>query len=130
MKENLALGKIDATQGLNVKFTAGLQKDHKGCIHVMTAKSDPDTAPVLRAWCGDPNLGMWDSEICSRLPGVSNHLIPTTIESGPQRGSTRVSLNPASRIQPLQSAPVKSKPTSFSISMFRLMSKPNVFCRR
>ena len=77
-----------------------------------------------------PILGMWDSEICSRLPGVSNHLIPTTIESGPQRGSTRVSLNPASRIQPLQSAPVKSKPTSVSISMFRLMSKPNVFCRR
>ena len=26
MKENLALGKIDATQGLDVKFTAGLHK--------------------------------------------------------------------------------------------------------
>jgi hypothetical protein len=41
---------------------------------------------------------------------TGNHLIPTTIEFGRQSGSTRVSLNPASRIQPLQSAPVKSKP--------------------
>src|SRR5262252_636742 len=61
---------------------------------------------------------------------TGNHLIPTTIESGPQSGSTRVSLNPASRIQPLQSAPVKSKPACVSINMFRLMSKPNAFCRR
>src|SRR6516165_3739570 len=61
---------------------------------------------------------------------TGNHLIPTTIEFGPQSGSTRVSLKPASRIQPLQSAPVKSNPACVSINMFRLMSKPTVFCRR
>ena len=33
-------------------------------------------------------------------------LIPITIESGPTSGSTRVDENPASRIQPEQSAPV------------------------
>jgi hypothetical protein len=38
------------------------------------------------------------------MAGFRNHLVPTTIESGPQSGSTRVSLNPASRIQPQQSA--------------------------
>ena len=35
-----------------------------------------------------------------------SHLIPTTIDSGPSRCSTLVSWNPASRIQPMQSAPV------------------------
>ncbi len=35
-----------------------------------------------------------------------DYLIPTTIESGPTRCSTRVSLNPISFIQPMQSAPV------------------------
>src|SRR6516162_7663356 len=34
------------------------------------------------------------------------YLIPMTIESGPVRCSTRVSRNPASVIQPAQSAPV------------------------
>jgi hypothetical protein len=34
------------------------------------------------------------------------YLIPTTIESGPTRCSTRVSLKPISFIQPMQSAPV------------------------
>ncbi len=34
------------------------------------------------------------------------HLIPITIESGPTRCSTRAPLNPASFIQPVQSAPV------------------------
>lgn len=36
----------------------------------------------------------------------SAHLIPITMESGPARCSTRVLRNPASRIQPAQSAPV------------------------
>ncbi len=36
----------------------------------------------------------------------NRYLIPTTIESGPARCSTRVSLNPASRNHPWQSAPV------------------------
>ena len=34
------------------------------------------------------------------------YLIPITIESGPASGSTRVAENPASFIQPAQSAPV------------------------
>ena len=34
------------------------------------------------------------------------YLMPTTMESGPTRCSMRVSLKPASRIQPWQSAPV------------------------
>jgi hypothetical protein len=37
---------------------------------------------------------------------VTAYLIPTTIESGPTRCSTRVDKNPASVIQPAQSAPV------------------------
>ena len=35
-----------------------------------------------------------------------SYFIPTTIESGPTRCSTRVSWNPTSCIQPMQSAPV------------------------
>ena len=35
-----------------------------------------------------------------------SYLIPTTIESGPTSASTRVAENPASFIQPVQSAPV------------------------
>ena len=34
------------------------------------------------------------------------YLMPMTIESSPTSGSTRVAENPASRIQPAQSAPV------------------------
>jgi hypothetical protein len=45
-------------------------------------------------------------------------------------GSTRVCENLASRIQAWQSAPVKSKPPVVSISMFRLINKPNAFWRR
>src|SRR5262249_9776313 len=40
---------------------------------------------------------------CGRRAG---YLIPTTMESGPSKCSTRVSRKPASRIQPWQSAPV------------------------
>lgn len=40
-----------------------------------------------------------------KLETVS-YLTPTTIESGPTSGSTRVVANPASFIQPAQSAPV------------------------
>ena len=58
------------------------------------------------------------------------YLIPTTIESGPAKCSTRLSRNPASRIQPEQSAPVKSNPPGVSISMFRLISSPNALARR
>ena len=74
------------------------------------------------------HLGLSPAKLIFARTG--NHLIPTTIESGPQSGSTRVSLKPASRIQPLQSAPVKSKPACVSINMFRLMSKPKAFCCR
>jgi len=54
IKESLALGKIDAAQGmlmtylkpieqgLDVKFTAGV---HKGCMHVLTAKDSPLSKP-------------------------------------------------------------------------------------
>ena len=53
IKESLALGKIDGTQGmltylkpieqgLDVKFTAGV---HKGCMHVLTAKDSPLSKP-------------------------------------------------------------------------------------
>jgi len=35
-----------------------------------------------------------------------NHLMPTTIESGPTRCSTYASLKPTSFIHPMQSAPV------------------------
>jgi hypothetical protein len=70
-------------------------------------------------------LAKLDNENKGGLPGVSNHLIPTTIESGPQGSSTRVFLNPASRIQALQSAPVNSKPALVSISMVRLLTKPS-----
>jgi NitT/TauT family transport system substrate-binding protein len=54
MKESLALGKIDATQGmlitylksieqgLDVNITAGV---HKGCMHVLTAKDSPLSKP-------------------------------------------------------------------------------------
>jgi NitT/TauT family transport system substrate-binding protein len=54
IKESLALGKIDVTQGmvmtylkpieqgLDVKFTAGV---HKGCMHVLTAKDSPLSKP-------------------------------------------------------------------------------------
>lgn len=37
---------------------------------------------------------------------AASYLMPTTIESGPTSGSTRVSENPAALIQPAQSAPV------------------------
>lgn len=39
-------------------------------------------------------------------PAGRAYLMPTTIESGPSRCSARVSVNPASRIQPMQSATV------------------------
>ena len=58
------------------------------------------------------------------------YLIPTTIESGPARCSTRISRNPASFIQPRQSAPVKSNPPGVSMSMFKLMSNPKACSRR
>jgi hypothetical protein len=54
-------------------------------------------------------LGELAEELMDRLeppPLDDAYLIPTTIESGPVRCSTRVWLNPASRIQPMQSAPV------------------------
>ena len=41
-----------------------------------------------------------------RSDQIPTYLMPTTIESGPTRCSTLVSRNPASRIQPMQSAPV------------------------
>ena len=40
------------------------------------------------------------------LPLIRAYLTPTTIESGPTSGSTRVAENPASFIQAAQSAPV------------------------
>ncbi len=61
---------------------------------------------------------------------VAFHLLPITIESGPTSGSTRVSTKPASLSQPMQSAPVKSKPSRVSISMFRLIRSPNAFFLR
>ena len=39
-------------------------------------------------------------------PVADLYLMPTTIESGPTRGSTRVDEKPAAFIQPTQSAPV------------------------
>src|SRR5947208_8273295 len=60
----------------------------------------------------------------------ASHFIATTIASGPTSGSTRVFVKPASRIHPVQSLPVKSKPPCVSISMFRLMSRPSAFCFR
>jgi len=38
------------------------------------------------------------------------HLMPITMESGPARCSTRISLKPTARIQPAQSAPAQSAP--------------------
>jgi hypothetical protein len=60
----------------------------------------------------------------------SFYLIPTAMELGPSSGITRACENPASFIQARQSAPVKSKPPELSISMFRLISRPNAFSRR
>ncbi len=39
-------------------------------------------------------------------PRASVHLTPITMDSGPSKCSTRASRNPASFIQPMQSAPV------------------------
>ena len=52
------------------------------------------------------------------------YLIPTTSASWPASGSMRVARKPASRIQVVHSAPVKSNPPWVSMSMLRLMSKP------
>src|SRR5215831_16967596 len=43
----------------------------------------------------DRPVGLTGPELTCWYPSSGNHLIPTTIESGPQRGSTRISLNPA-----------------------------------
>jgi len=63
-------------------------------------------------------------------PQSPGYLMPTAIESAPARFSTQVSRKPASFIQPMQSAPVKSKPPLVSISMLRLISSPKMFSRR
>ncbi len=55
------------------------------------------------------NKKMRETHIASPVLSLSRrlpHLIPTTIESGPTRCSTRVSRNPASFIHLMQSAPV------------------------
>ncbi len=54
---------------------------------------------------GDPAGGVHVAAAGSR-GAEGGYLIPTTIESGPTRGWTWVSWNPASRIQEQQSAPV------------------------
>lgn len=56
-----------------------------------------------------------------------DYLNPMTMLSGPDSGSTRERLNPASFIHFRQSAPVKSNPPCVSMSMFRLMSRPKAF---
>jgi hypothetical protein len=57
-----------------------------------------------------PTLGVHARLTCKQIAALTDngphHLIATTIESGPTSGSTRVRANPASFIQPAQSAPV------------------------
>jgi hypothetical protein len=55
---------------------------------------------------------------------VRTYLVAITALCGPTSGTRRLSAKPASRVQPIQSAPVKSKPPLVSISMFRLMRSP------
>jgi hypothetical protein len=53
------------------------------------------------------------------------HLVAiTALYVSTSGGETRASENPASRIQLMQSAPLKSKPPRVSMSMFRLISSP------
>ena len=58
------------------------------------------------------------------------HLVPTTALYAPDNGTTRAAEKPASSIQPMQSAPLKSKPPRVSMSMFRLISRPGRRARR
>jgi len=59
----------------------------------------------LLVWLGLHSVSMPPVASVGRR-SAARYLIPTTIESGPTRCSTRVSLKPASFIQPMQSAPV------------------------
>ena len=52
------------------------------------------------------------------------YLVAITALCGPASGTTRQSEKPASRIQPMQSEPVKSNPPLVSISMLMLISRP------
>src|SRR4051812_2759749 len=51
-------------------------------------------------------MGLVDDHAIRAQNSARHYLMPTTIESGPTRGSTRVSRNPAFSIHPRQSAPV------------------------
>ena len=74
------------------------------------ANTDPKAHFVPQHWffgrSFDPISGCGPKSLFIASGSFQNYLIPTTIESGPQSDSTRVSLNPASSIQRLQSAPV------------------------
>ena len=58
------------------------------------------------AFIGDSGGNQAGQKAVSEMLNKECYLIPTTIESGPTSGSTRVAENPASFIQPAQSAPV------------------------
>jgi len=74
--------------------------DQSQCLSVVV---DIGLAPVYAL------RGAWD---CNAKRGWSewlsgeDYLMPTTIDSGPTRCSTRVLVKPASFIQPMHSAPV------------------------
>lgn len=88
----------------------------------MTASVPKRVGPFespLTAWAG-PYMSLFTDAVsgCSVAQGcfddphmqdrflLLRYLIPTTIASGPTRGSTRVSRNPTSCSHPQQSAPV------------------------
>jgi len=72
-----------------------IRKHHRISRSESKIHTDFQTPPILH------------SVIPSGTPVLAySYLIPTAIESGPTRCSTRVSLKPISFIQPMQSAPV------------------------
>jgi len=60
----------------------------------------------------------------------SPHFMPTTIEWSLTKGLIYTSRNPIACIQPMQSAPLKSKPPVVIRSMFKLDSRAFVLRRR
>ncbi len=85
-----------------VDLDAGLVADHPG-VDELGHGDEHDNDPVSGA--RRPLPPARDGRAAERRP-TSVYLMPITIESGPIRCSARVSANPASSIQPMQSAAV------------------------